>query len=412
MNRRIGHLADYPFQRLGRLKEGIEPPAHLSPVDLALGEPKHTTPSFIRETLISALDTLQTYPVTRGLSELREAAAQWVERRYGLPVGAVNPDTQVLPCNGSREALFSIAMTGVDAESGDRPRVILPNPFYQIYEGAALLAGGEVYFVNATDKNGFLPDYTSIPEEVLQKTHLLYLCSPSNPTGAVFGLKALQDVLSLASRYDFIVASDECYSEIYDRVPPPGLLQAAFEMGNREFRRCVIFQSLSKRSNMPGARSGFVAGDGSILQDYLKLRIYAGGATPYFIQKAAAAAWSEEAHVEENRRLYREKMDGFLEILSPVFPVRRPDGGFYVWLPCGDGEVFARELYRARNVTVLPGGYLARDAHGENPGRGYVRIALVASVQECIEAARRIRDFIMFTHNQEKTAHGKSAESR
>ncbi|MBI4715650.1 MAG: aminotransferase class I/II-fold pyridoxal phosphate-dependent enzyme [Nitrospirae bacterium] len=440
MNRRIAQLSDYPFQRLTRLKAGVTPPANLPPIDLALGEPKHSTPTFVRETLVASLDSIQTYPVTRGLAELRTAVARWVERRYGLPDGSVDPESHVLPCNGSREALFSIAQAVIDpvppvvstplvesplppagviarseatkqsqivvtsgeapyGESGSRakeapPIVILPNPFYQIYEGAARLAGAEVYFVNAVEENGFSPNYGTIPEEILRRTQLLYVCSPSNPTGAVAGVKQYQHLIELALRYNFVIASDECYSEIYDATPPPGLLQAAYEMGNREFRNCVAFQSLSKRSSMPGARTGFVAGDAAILKDYGKLRIYTGGATPYFIQKAAAAAWADEAHVDENRRLYREKIDRVLEILGPVLKVVRPAAGFYLWPETGDGETFTRDLFREQNVTVLPGAYLGREAHGVNPGQSRVRIALVASVADCTEAARRIRAFV------------------
>ncbi|MBI5198221.1 MAG: succinyldiaminopimelate transaminase [Nitrospirae bacterium] len=395
MNGRIAQLSDYPFQRLSRLKEGIVPPPNQSPVDLSLGEPKHATPAFIREALIAALPALQTYPVTKGLSEFRQSVAQWIVRRYGLPAEAVRADQHILPCNGSREALFSIALAAVHSDAGERsPVVVIPNPFYQIYEGASLLAGAVPHFVNATEENGFLPRYEDLPAEIFRRTQLLYVCSPGNPTGAVAGLRYYQKLIELADRHDFIIASDECYSEIYDSEPPPGLLQAAWEMGNREFRRCVVFQSLSKRSNMPGARSGFVAGDADILRDYLKVRIYMGGSVPYFIQSAAAAAWSDESHVVENRRLYREKMDRFSEILSPAVKLQRPAGGFYIWLKTGDGERFTRELFRSEHVTVLPGAYLSREVEGTNPGKAYVRIALVAPVEECIEAAERIRRFL------------------
>lgn len=391
MNPLLERLNPYPFEKLHQLLAGVKAPHDLRPLNLSIGEPKHPVAPFIRQRLIDALDGISVYPTTRGELALRQAAAGWAERRFQLAPGALDPERQLLPVNGTREALFSIAQAVVDPT---RPgaAVVMPNPFYQIYEGAALLAGAEPVFVDATSQGGWLPDYENLPPALLERTQLLYLCSPSNPTGAVYSRERLQGLIQLADRYDFILAADECYSEIWYDQPPAGLLEAAWAMGRTGFERCLVFHSLSKRSNMPGARSGFVAGDAAILARYFNLRTYTGCATPPFVQQAAIAAWQDENHVEENRALYQRKLDQAERILSPVLPVERPAAGFYLWLRVPDGgEKFVRRLYQHFNVTVLPGGYLGRpNAQGVNPGAPFVRIALVAPEADNREAMKRI----------------------
>lgn len=390
MNPDLDRLQSYPFEKLTRLFAGATPPPGLARVDLSIGEPKHPVAGFIRQAMIQAIDGISRYPTTRGEAALRRAIVHWLEQRFALPAGELHPDHHVLPVNGTREALFSIAGAVVDRGQPDG-LVLMPNPFYQIYEGAALMAGATPFFVDATAENGFLPDYASLPEEVLARTQLLYLCSPGNPTGAVHSLESLIDLVHLAQRHDFVIVSDECYSEIwYDR-PPPGILEAAQAAGVAGFRHCLAFQSLSKRSNMPGARSGFVAGDAEVLERYFKLRTYTGCATPPFVQAAAIAAWGDEDHVAENRRLYRDKLKEAVAILGGVLPVRVPEAGFYLWLEVpGGGEAFARRLYEEYNVIVLPGGYLGRPVAGPNPGSPYVRVALVAGIEENREGLRRL----------------------
>jgi len=393
MNPDLQRLQPYPFERLAALKQGVEPPVALEHIALSIGEPKHPTPGFISEELITHLHGLSSYPTTRGDRPLRETIAGWLERRFGL-VG-VDADSQVLPVNGTREALFAFAQAVVDRTKA--PLVMTPNPFYQIYEGAALLAGAEPYFLNTTADTGFLPDFDAVPEDVWRRCQLLYLCSPGNPTGAVMDTPTLQRVIELAERHDFIVASDECYSEIYfdEAAPPPGLLSAAAAMGNTAFRRCVVFHSLSKRSNAPGLRSGFVAGDADVLREFLRYRTYHGCAMAPPVQAASRRAWGDEDHVRHNRELYRQKFDAVLEILQPVLEVERPGAGFYLWprTPIDDQE-FARGLFAQHNVTVLPGSYLSRTAHGLNPGQNRIRMALVAPLDECRDAALRIRRHI------------------
>ena len=392
MNPDLQHLQPYPFERLAALKRGIEPPAELSPIALSIGEPRHPAPAFVSEALIEHLHLLSSYPLTRGMDSLREAISGWLTRRFRLPQDSIDPARHVIPVNGTREALFAFAQAVIDR--GERPLVLMPNPFYQIYEGAALLAGAEPYFLNTTAETGYLPDLESVPEDVWRRCQLIYLCSPGNPTGAVAGQTMLQALIEKAERHDFIIASDECYSELYpdEAHPPIGLLQAAADMGNTEYRRCVVFHSLSKRSNLPGLRSGFVAGDAGVLERFLLYRTYHGCAMPPASQHASLRAWNDEGHVEANRDLYRAKFGAVLEILAPVLEVSRPDAGFYLWpqTPINE-EDFARRLFAEQHVTVLPGSYLSRDAHGINPGRGHVRMALVAPLEECIEAARRIR---------------------
>ncbi len=397
MNPDLSRLQPYPFEKLTALMSGVVANPELRPIPLQIGEPKHKTPDFISQAVTDNLSGLAAYPATAGMPALRQSIAEWLVRRYRLP--ALNPDTQVLPVNGSREALFAFAQTVVDrtrhsAEGG--PIVVCPNPFYQIYEGAAILAGAEPYYVNTIAANDFATDFASVPEEVWRRTQLLYVCSPGNPTGRVMALEEWREVFALADRYNFCIASDECYSELYfdETHPPIGALQAAHQLGRTDFHRILIFSSLSKRSNVPGMRSGFVAGDASLIKPFLLYRTYHGSAMAPAIQSASIVAWRDEAHVVENRRLYSEKYRAVLPILENVLKTSMPDGGFYLWArTVQEDTVFARELLKAYNVTVLPGSFLARDAHGINPGKGFVRLALVASLAECVEAAERIVAF-------------------
>jgi N-succinyldiaminopimelate aminotransferase len=399
MNPGFARLAAYPFERLALLKQGLTPPAGLRHIPLSIGEPKHDAPAFVVETLRGALDELGSYPATRGLPALREAAARWTERRFALPAGSVDAERNVLPVNGTREALFAFVQAVVDARRpGPAPVVAMPNPGYQIYEGAALLAGAEPLYLDTTAANGFLPDLDAVPAELWQRCQLLFLCSPANPVGSVMDLGYLRHALELAERHDFIIASDECYADLYDdeAAPPPSLLSAAAITGNGAFRRCMSFHSLSKRSSLPGLRSGFVAGDAALIKPFLLYRTYHGCAMPIPTQKASAAAWSEDGHVVVNRSLYRAKYDQVLPVLQPVIEALRPAGGFYLWLPVGsDDEAFTAGLFATQNITVVPGSYLGRDAGAGNPGAGYIRLSLVASVDECVQAAGRIRDFIL-----------------
>ena len=395
MNPDLARLQPYPFEKLGHLKQGVNPPAELAHIALSIGEPKHPAPAFVAETLVSELRHLSTYPSTLGMPELREAIAGWATRRFQLKPGSLSAAKQVLPVNGTREALFSFVQAVVDRSS--KPLVLMPNPFYQIYEGAAFLAGAEPWFLPCTQATGYLPDFDAVPDDVWARCQVLFICSPGNPTGAVIPQATLQRLIELADRHDFVIASDECYSEIYfdESAPPVGLLQACAAMGRDGYERCVVFHSLSKRSNLPGLRSGFVAGDANILASFLKYRTYHGCALPLHVQAASAAAWNDEAHVIENRAIYRAKFDAVLSILDGVLQVSRPDAGFYLWPQTPiDDERFARELFARQNVTVLPGQYLSRAVQGSNPGANHCRMALVASMDECVEAARRIRHFI------------------
>jgi N-succinyldiaminopimelate aminotransferase len=398
MNHDLDKLLPYPFERLARLKAGVTPPAGLAPIALSIGEPKHAPPAFVLETLRDAMAGFGSYPTTVGTPELRVACGRWLERRFGFAPGSIGAD-QVLPVNGTREALFAIAQAVVDrgAARGGAPLVAMPNPFYQIYEGAALLAGVEPHFIDTRAEDGFLPDLDAVPASVWDRCQLLYLCNPGNPAGAVMDVALLQRVLALAERHDFVVAADECYADIYpdESAPPPSLLGAARAMGNDAFRRCLAFHSLSKRSSLPGLRSGFVAGDAALLERFLLYRTYHGCSMPLPVQQASIAAWSDDAHARANRALYREKFARVLPILAPHLDVQAPAGGFYLWPDTGrDDEAFVRELYARKNLTVVPGSYLARDAGTGNPGAGRVRISLVAEVDECVEAAHRIADFM------------------
>jgi len=395
MNPDLDRLQPYPFERLNALKSGTTPPdkPHIA---LSIGEPKHATPRLITAALQAHLDTgLASYPLTKGMPALREAICDWLTRRFQLPVGSLDPERHALPVAGTREALFAFAQAVVDRQ---RPALVVsPNPFYQIYEGAALLAGATPHFIPCLRETAYLPDFDAVSASTWDACQLLYLCSPGNPTGAVIPQQTLQHLIELAERHDFVIASDECYSEIYfdDASPPVGLLQAAAAMGNTDYRRCVVFHSLSKRSNAPGLRSGFVAGDAEVLAGFLRYRTYHGCALPLQHQHASIAAWCDEDHVRDNRRLYREKFGAVLETLGGCLDVAAPDAGFYLWprTPIGD-EAFARDLFAQQNVTVLPGRYLSRDVGGANPGADHVRMALVATLDECVEAARRIRQFV------------------
>jgi len=391
VNSLLERLHPYPFERLRMLFDGVQPPA-LRPIRLSIGEPQHATPALISEALTSHLDGLAVYPTTAGLDTLREAIANWFVRRYRLP--ALNPATQVLPVNGTREALFAFAQSVVD-RSRPSPLVVCPNPFYQIYEGAALLAGAGVALLNQTADRGFAFDFDSLDGEQWARTSLVYVCSPGNPTGRVLSLDEWRRLFELSDRHGFAIASDECYSDIYDQQAPLGGLEAAVRLGRTDYRNLVVFVSLSKRSNAPGMRSGAVAGDARLLKDFLLYRTYHGSAMSLSVQHASTAAWSDEQHVEGNRSKYRAKFDAVVPILAPVIEATRPEAGFYLWasVPGGDDERFTRELFAATHVTVLPGQYLARDAHGINPGRGYVRIALVPELADCVDAAQRIAAF-------------------
>ncbi|MBF0423598.1 MAG: succinyldiaminopimelate transaminase [Magnetococcales bacterium] len=393
MNTALHGLQPYPFEKLAVLLQDITPEPGRTAINLSIGEPRHPVASFIREIMAASLDGISRYPTTRGELGLRQAAGRWLERRFGLVSGSVDPEREVLPVNGTREALFSIVQAVVDFPEGGRkkPYVLMPNPFYQIYEGATIMAGAIPVHVPATAANGFLPDYAALPADILARTQLLFLCSPANPTGAVTSTEELKKLLRLADTYHFTLAADECYSEVWYQEPPPGLLKVAQDQGRNGFERCLVFHSLSKRSNMPGARSGFVAGDATILEHYFKLRTYTGCATPPFIQQAAIAAWNDEAHVEDNRVQYRQKLSDALEILRSVLPVEAPRAGFYLWLEVpGGGETFTRQLFQRHHVTVLPGAYLGRGAGRDNPGAPYIRVALVQPREETREGIRRI----------------------
>ena len=396
MNPLLSRLQPYPFERLRELFASVQPPAGLRPISLGIGEPRHATPSLIEKALSSELQGLSVYPATAGTPALRQACARWANQRYGIELDA---STQVLPVNGSREALFAFTQVVVD---NTRPgaRVICPNPFYQIYEGATLLAGATPYFAASDATRNFAVNWDAVPEDVWQNTQMIFVCSPGNPTGAVMPLSEWEKLFALSDRYGFVIASDECYSEIYFQDEAPlGGLEAAKKLGRHDFKNLVMFTSLSKRSNVPGLRSGFVAGDAALLKSFLLYRTYHGGAMSPVVQTASVAAWNDEAHVVENRRMYREKFAQVTPVLAKVMDVKLPDASFYLWagIPAAlkmDDAQFAKELYAHTGVTVLPGSYLAREAQGINPGANRVRMALVAETAECLEAAQRIAQFI------------------
>ncbi len=394
MNPNLNHLHTYPFQKLRELFQGTSPNAGYAPVNLSIGEPKHATPAFITQALTDNLAGLANYPTTQGSEALRQSISGWIARRYKVP--APDIQRQILPVNGSREGLFAFAQAAIDT-ARTQPVVISPNPFYQIYEGATLLAGATPHYLNTLPENGYSMDFDRVPEGLWEHTQLVYVCSPGNPTGKVMDLAQWEHLFELSDRYGFIIASDECYSEIYpdEGNPPLGGLEAAYRLGREDYRRLVMFSSLSKRSNVPGMRSGFVAGDAAILEKFLLYRTYHGCAMNPAVQAASAAAWNDEAHVIENRRLYREKFAAVTPMLQEVLAVEQPDAAFYLWARTSMSDRdFALGLYRDYNVTVLPGSFLAREARGTNPGENFVRIALVAPLAECVDAARRIQEFV------------------
>ena len=399
MNDALTQLQPYPFEKLRALLGSVQPPADMAPIALSIGEPKHRSPAFVAEALSANLDQLAVYPTTLGIAPLREAISNWCTRRFGLPAGTLDPAQHVLPVNGTREALFAFTQAVVQRSTpGQEPGLVIsPNPFYQIYEGAAFLAGAQPHYLPCLEEQGFNPDFAAVSDDVWQRCQILFLCSPGNPTGALIPVETLKKLIALADKFDFVIAADECYSELYfdEGNPPAGLLSACAELGRHDFKRCVVFHSLSKRSNLPGLRSGFVAGDAAILKSFLLYRTYHGCAMPVQTQLASVAAWNDEAHVKANRDLYREKFDAVLAILDGVLDVQRPDGGFYLWAKTPiDDETFTRELYAREHVTVVPGSYLSREVNGNNPGAGRVRMALVAPLAECVAAAERIRDFV------------------
>ena len=396
MNPDLQQLHPYPFEKLAALKAAVSAPAHLTHIALSIGEPKHEPPRFVLQTLVDNLAALSQYPTTKGLPELRQAIATWATQRFHLKPGSFDAEKHVLPVNGTREALFAFAQALVD-RGQSAPLVVSPNPFYQIYEGAAILSGAEPFFLNCTPQNDFIPDFDAVDPDVWRRCQVLFICSPGNPTGAVMSSAQLKKLIALADQYDFVIASDECYSELYfdEQQPPAGLLQACAELGRHDFARCVVFHSLSKRSNLPGLRSGFVGGDADILKKFLLYRTYHGCAMPVPTQLASVAAWKDEEHVRANRTAYRQKFEAVLDILEGALDVSMPDASFYLWPKTPiRGEDFAQQLFAQQNVTVLPGSYLARMCDGLNPGEDYVRMALVAPLTECIEAAQRIKAFV------------------
>ena len=394
MNPDLSKLQPYPFEKLAKLKGAVTPPANLEHIALSIGEPKHPAPEFVQKALIDNITCLENYPTTKGLPELSESIADWLTQRFKLQ--QIDAATQVIPVNGTREALFAFAQAAIDRNAAN-PLVVSPNPFYQIYEGAAYLAGATPHFLPCLAENGFNPDYDAVPASVWDDCQLLFICTPGNPTGATLKFDDFRKLIELADKHNFILASDECYSEIYvdGKEAPMGLLEACAQLGRHDYKNCVVFHSLSKRSNLPGLRSGFVAGDASLLKPFLLYRTYHGCAMPIQTQKASIAAWGDEQHVAENRKAYTEKFRQVIEILGPVMPVEQTDAGFYLWAETPvDEETFAQQLFAQQNVTVLPGSYLSRTIDGINPGKNRVRMALVASVEECIEAAQRIRTFV------------------
>lgn len=392
MNPALDLLQPYPFEKLAHLKAGLTPAAkpHIA---LSIGEPKHAPPAFVVKHLIEQLGGLSNYPTTKGLLELRSAMAQWANTRFNLHTQPIDPERHILPVAGTREALFSFIQAAAIPNS--KGKILMPNPFYQIYEGAALLAGCQPVFLNCTHASNFLPDFDAISSDTWRDCQVLFICSPGNPTGKIMPLATLQKLIALADEYNFIIASDECYSELYYGQKPPGLLEACASLGRTDYRRCVVFHSLSKRSNLPGLRSGFIAGDANILQQYLLYRTYQGCALPVPTQLASQLAWQDETHVHINRAAYAEKFATAQAILSPYIELTPPEGAFYYWLKTPiKGEQFARDFFLSQNVTVLPGAYLSRLCEGINPGEDYVRMALVAEMGECREACERLRDFL------------------
>ena len=396
MNPGLEHLQAYPFERLAKIRANAVPAAHLKPINMSIGEPQHPSPGFIHEVLIQSISATEKYPPTHGSENLRGTIAQWLTHRFKLSTGAIDPQRHVLPVNGTREALFSIAQCVVDPRA-PAPTVAMPNPFYQIYEGAALLAGARPYYLACPAENGFLPALDMVPVQTWRDCQILYICTPGNPSGKVMPARQIARLLDLADRHDFLIVSDECYSELYrdEHNPPVGLLQVAWELGRTDFRRCIVMHSLSKRSNAPGLRSGFAAGDADLLGAYLRYRTYHGCAMPLHVQAASAAAWGDEAHVKENRQQYREKFDAVLPILRPFAEIPEPEAGFYLWPRIAMDDVeCCRRLIEEQNVITLPGRFLARPDQTGNPGQNRIRIVLADKIETCIEGAKRIADLL------------------
>ncbi|SUD91470.1 succinyldiaminopimelate transaminase [Psychrobacter phenylpyruvicus] len=403
MNPKLELLHPYPFAKMATLLADSTPASEYETIKLGIGEPKHQPPAFVLDVLAENLNRVQNYPSTNGLPELRQAIAQWLSRRFKL--SNIDVDSQIIPVMGTREALFSFVQAAIDnskaTSSSDKPLVVMPNPFYQIYEGATLLAGAEPYFVACNADNDFKGDYRSVPSEIWQRTQIVFVCSPNNPTGAIFSEADWQALIELSDQHDFIIASDECYSELYFDTAPIGLLQACANIGRHDYKNCVVFHSLSKRSNLPGLRSGFVAGDADLLKPYLQYRTYQGCALPIHHQLASIAAWQDEAHVENNRQLYAQKFDLWMSELGELLKLNKPDAGFYFWVQVPeqftdergepDDETFVKALFEKVNIHALAGRYLSREVNGINPGKGFVRLALVASVEESQEAITRIK---------------------
>ena len=398
MNPYFKDLQSYPFEKLKDLKAGIIPNSDLKAIMLSVGEPKHPAPGFVKQTLCDAIDGLANYPSTKGLSELRETIASWAINRFDLSISALDAEANILPVAGTREALFAFTQALINTSDHTKPLVVCPNPCYQIYEGAALLAGAETYYLNCNADDDFIPDLDAVPAAVWQKCQLLQLCAPGNPTGATLSLDYYKKALELADQYDFIVSNDECYSELYrdEKNPPLGLLDACHQLGRDKFERCIVFHSLSKRSNLPGLRSGFVAGDSQLIEYFFRYRTYHGCALSLPVQQASIAAWSDENHVIENRALYREKFDAVSAILNGILNFNVPSAGFYLWPQTPeDDAIFARDLYTQENVTVLPGSFLSRKTEMGNPGANRIRLAMVPNFSDCVEAAERIKRFTL-----------------
>jgi len=408
MNPDLKKLQPYPFEKLKALKESaVEEdclPAVNDHIALSIGEPKHDAPGFVLDSIARNLNAINRYPLTKGSSDLRTAIADWLTRRFKLSDKTLDPEKHILPVTGTREALFSFAQCVIDRNKD--ALILMPNPFYQIYEGAAFLSGATPCFYNTVKENNYLPDFDAIDETTWQRCQIIYICTPGNPTGSVISKQQLIKLIKLSQQYDFIIASDECYSEIYfnENNPPSGLLEAAEECDNTSFSNCIVFHSLSKRSNLPGMRSGFVAGDEKLIKSYLLYRTYHGCAMPPVHQIASVEAWNDEDHVKQNRKLYIKKFDAIIDILKPVIKVTLPDAGFYIWLNTPiDDETFAKDLFSQQNVTVLPGSYLSRKSDGINPGKNHVRMALVAPLDECLVAADRIKQYINTLNYKHKT---------
>ncbi|MCH2004154.1 succinyldiaminopimelate transaminase [Acinetobacter ursingii] len=389
MNSSLSLLHPYPFEKLNALFKDVTP-ADLPLIPLSIGEPKHPAPEFVKQAIIDNFQHLSTYPNSKGLPELRQSIANWLTQRFKL--NNISAEDHILPVTGTREGIFSFVQALINRE--DAPYVVMPNPFYQIYEGAALLAGAKPYFINCTPENDYLGDFDAVPAQVWEKTALLFVCTPGNPTGAVLSKEQFKKLIQLSDQYNFVIASDECYSELWFDQAPVGLLEVCAEMGRNDYKNCIVFHSLSKRSNLPGMRSGFVAGDAELLKPYLKFRTYHGAAMPVQHQLASIAAWNDEAHVEENRQQYRAKFDLFQSELGNLLPLKKPDAGFYYWLQMDHDEAFAKMLMEKAHIKVLPGRYLSRETDQGNPGENHVRMALVADLAQCEQVVQRLKKIL------------------